>query len=195
MNKAVVVWQKIFDRRVNALKTNSEMPAAELRACLKSLIELIGLRWAMYTPPASSEDNRTLLDLMRVQADFVPSPRPRPIPAPREGGDDEVWWDRKTRYAHFDSHAKAIILRAADDHRLRERLDAKSSNTAFLKALAKMSGCKVSWKKMPDVGVEKGFAASVLFVIDPKGDLEKTDKQHGGLSNLLAKLEKALKLI
>jgi len=194
MNKAVVVWQKIFDRRVNALKTNSEMPATELKACLKSLIELIGLRWAMYAPPPASEDNLTLLDLMRAQSDFVPPPR-KPIPAPREGGDDEVWWDRKTRYAHFDSYAKAIILRAADDHQLRERLDAKSSNTAFLKGLAKMSGLKVAWKKLPDVGPEKGFASSVLFVIDPKGDLEKTDKQHGGLSNLLAQLEKALKLI
>ena len=42
MNKAVDVWQKIFDRHVGALKSNPEMPAAELKSHLKAMIEMIG---------------------------------------------------------------------------------------------------------------------------------------------------------
>ena len=190
MNKAVDVWQKIFDRHVGALKSDPEMPAAELKSHLKAMIEMIGLRWAMFAPPPKKVTDDFFSDFMREPVNDAP---PKPEPRPREGGEEAPWWDRKTRYDFFDSHAKSIILRAADTHRLRERLDGKSSDMALLKAVAKMSGHKVAWKKMPNVGAEKGFAASLLFVLDPKGDLEATDKRHGGLSYLLAQLEKALK--
>jgi hypothetical protein len=192
MNKAANVWQKIFDRHVGALKSNPEMSASELKSHLKSMIEMIGLRWAMFAPPPLKAAEPSFLDLLRDPIYVAP---PKVMSKPREGGEECPWWDRKTRYDFFDSHAKAIILRAADKYRLKTQLSGNSSDMMLLKAVAKMAGHKVAWKKMPSVGAEKGFAASVQFVLDPKADLEVADKRNGGLSNLLAQLEKALKLI
>lgn len=195
-NRATRIWQKIFDGHSNSLRSAVELPTPELKLHLKVLMELIGLRWAMHkvdlersVPTAKVSFTSSLFD------DEAISSPPKPTAKPREGGEDALWWDRKLRYQHFNHLVKAIILRGADVHRLKSRLDLESSETAFLKALAKMTNKKVSWKKMPKVGAEKTFAASLLFIIDPNSDLEQVDKLQGGLSHLLNHVEKALKLI
>jgi hypothetical protein len=168
------------------------MPAGELKAHLKSMIDLIGLRWAMFfqAPRLQTATDKSLFDLMTSSTEAAPR---KPVPLPRRGGDESPWWDRKTRYEGFTKYAKEIIYKAAVDHRLKMTLHLTSPDTTFFRALAKMAGKKVAWKQLPKVGGEMDFAASVLFILNPKGVLETADKQHGGLSVLLAQLENALK--
>lgn len=198
-DRSIQMWQKVFSRHSAILLGSEDISAAELKIHLKTVIELVGLRWALRKPEAVKTPDFVPVHGMFFDDDeLISSARgkaPKPIAKPREGGEDVEWWDRKNRYTWFGTYVKPIILKGADKHRLRSKLDLTSSDMVFLKALAKMVGKKVMWTNAPDLGAEKTFAASVLFVLDPKGDIEKVDKQQGGLSHLLSKVEKALGLI
>ena len=160
------------------------------------MLELLGLRWAMgVTTRPKADSFRSLFEMHSSIVEDEPVVR-KPIPRPREGGEDEPWWDRKVRYSIFEQFAKDRILRAACNHNLgASQINSKSLDVAYFKALGKILDKKVSLSKLPNVGAEKTFAASILYLLDPKLDLEQVDLQAGGLSHLLFKLEKALKLI
>ena len=193
---------------------SAENPTPQIRLVLENLLTHIKLGWALFqeNPPVQNpitnpmspavfnvaatiaSEAKQIDDLRRAEfergaTELIENQRLRDLMASDES---KPWWSRETKFKDFAEHARNVIGRAAAKQAI--RLSHSHSLDAHYEALATMIGVSVSHKsKFSGPNANKNFTVAVAGLLEV--DFSQVEKQHGGLSLLLANVERKLKLI
>jgi hypothetical protein len=211
MKNSVKLWFQILDRQVAQLKILgglslsstspdqagpvTQHPTPEIKISLEHLVTHLKLGWSLLqenttTTLPSQPPARDPFNLPHSSEVFKPFAKVEKVEHKRYADEDQPWWAKKTKFKDFSCHACRVIRKAAQQRAI--SLLPSQSLAEHFKVFAGIIGepCRT---KLAFTGpnASRKFTMAIGELL--KVDVAKTDKRHGGLSYLLADVEKMLR--